>query len=81
MSTGKAAGRLGQDARLRGSSAQSGTAFARTREGAGRDDHRSRLLVIKGQRIAIPLNTTVEPTGTLRIILKDDDRIEVHYAI
>lgn len=35
----------------------------------------------KGQRIAIPLNTTVAPTGTLRLILTDDDRIEVHYAI
>ncbi|MBK1648363.1 zinc ribbon domain-containing protein, partial [Rhabdochromatium marinum] len=32
-------------------------------------------------RIAIPLNTTVAPTGTLRIILKDDDRIEVHTTI
>ena len=37
--------------------------------------------LVKGQRIAIPLDTTVAPTGTLRIILKDDDRIEVHYAI
>ncbi|BCU07892.1 RNA-guided endonuclease TnpB family protein [Allochromatium tepidum] len=35
----------------------------------------------KGQRIAIPLDTTVAPTGTLRIILKDDDRIEVHTTI
>ncbi|MEA3641954.1 MAG: transposase [Lamprobacter sp.] len=35
----------------------------------------------KGQRIAIPLNTTVEPTGTLRILLKDDDRLEVHTTI
>jgi len=35
----------------------------------------------KGQRIAIPLNTPVEPTGTLRIILQDDDRIEVHYTV
>ena len=34
----------------------------------------------KGQRIAIPLNTTVEPTGTLRIILKDAG-IEVHYTV
>ena len=34
----------------------------------------------KGQRIAIPLNTTVEPTGTLRLILKDAG-IEVHYTI
>lgn len=37
--------------------------------------------LVKGQRIAIPLDTTVAPTGTLRIILTDDDRIEVHYAI
>ncbi len=37
--------------------------------------------LVKGQRIAIPLNTTVEPTGTLRIIIKDDDRIEVHYTV
>ncbi|MBK1649381.1 RNA-guided endonuclease TnpB family protein, partial [Rhabdochromatium marinum] len=37
--------------------------------------------LIKGQRIAIPLNTSVAPTGTLRIILKDDDRIEVHYTV
>jgi len=35
----------------------------------------------KGQRIAIPLDTTVAPTGTLRIILADEDRIEVHYTI
>ena len=33
------------------------------------------------QRIAIPLDTTVAPTGTLRIILKDADRIEVHYTV
>ncbi len=25
----------------------------------------------KGKRIAIPLNTTVEPSGTLRLILKE----------
>lgn len=37
--------------------------------------------LVKGQRIAIALNTTVEPTGTLRLILKDDDRIEVHYTV
>jgi IS605 OrfB family transposase len=37
--------------------------------------------LMKGQRIAIPLNTTVEPTGTLRIIIKDDECIEVHYYI
>jgi IS605 OrfB family transposase len=33
-----------------------------------------------GKRIAIPLNTTVEPTGTLRLILRDE-RVEIHYAI
>jgi IS605 OrfB family transposase len=34
----------------------------------------------KGKRIAIPLNTTVEPAGTLRVILRNA-RVEVHYAI
>ena len=34
----------------------------------------------KGNRIAIPLNTTVEPSGTLRLIMRDG-RVEVHYAI
>ena len=34
----------------------------------------------KGKRIAIPLNTTVEPSGTLRLILKEGE-IEVHYTI
>ncbi len=34
----------------------------------------------RGKRIAIPLNTTVEPTGTPRVILCDD-RVEVHYAV
>jgi len=34
----------------------------------------------KGKRITIPLNTTVEPTGTLRLILKEG-QIEVHYTI
>ncbi|OAD24055.1 transposase IS605 OrfB [Candidatus Thiomargarita nelsonii] len=34
----------------------------------------------KGKRIAIPLNTTVEPTGTLRLILKNGE-VEVHYTI
>jgi hypothetical protein len=33
----------------------------------------------KGKRIAIPLNTKVEPTGTLRLILKDGE-VEVHYT-
>ncbi|MFF8844345.1 zinc ribbon domain-containing protein [Streptomyces sp. NPDC015127] len=32
------------------------------------------------QKIAIPLNTTVAPTGTLRLILRGG-RLEVHYAI
>lgn len=32
------------------------------------------------KKIAIPLNTTVEPKGTLRIILRDG-LVEVHYAI
>ncbi|EDN71777.1 hypothetical protein BGS_0272 [Beggiatoa sp. SS] len=34
----------------------------------------------KGSRIAIPLNTTASPTGTLRLILKEGE-IEVHYTI
>ncbi len=34
----------------------------------------------RGKRIAIPLNTTVEPAGTLRVILRDA-RVEVHYAV
>lgn len=34
----------------------------------------------RGKRIAIPLNTTVAPTGTLRLILRHE-RVEVHYAI
>ena len=34
----------------------------------------------KGKRITIPLNTKVEPTGTLRLILKDGE-VEVHYTI
>jgi IS605 OrfB family transposase len=36
--------------------------------------------LFKGRRIAIPLNTNVEPSGTLRLIL-DDGIIEVHYTI
>jgi len=31
-------------------------------------------------RIAIPLNTNRQPSGTLRLILRDD-RVEVHYAV
>jgi hypothetical protein len=34
----------------------------------------------KGKRIAIPLNTLKEPTGTLRLILIDGE-VEVHYTI
>jgi len=34
----------------------------------------------RGKRIPVPLNTTVEPSGTLRLILRDG-RVEVHYAI
>jgi len=34
----------------------------------------------KGKRITIPLNTTVEPTGTLRLILKEG-KVEIHYTI
>jgi IS605 OrfB family transposase len=34
----------------------------------------------KGKRIAIPLNTLAEPTGTLRLILIDGEA-EVHYTI
>ena len=32
------------------------------------------------KKVAIPLNTTVEPKGTLRLILRDG-RVEVHYAV
>jgi hypothetical protein len=34
----------------------------------------------KGKRIAIPLNTNIEPSGTLRLIL-NEGQIEVHYTI
>ncbi len=34
----------------------------------------------RGKRVAIPLNTTLEPRGTLRLILRDG-RVEVHYTI
>jgi len=34
----------------------------------------------KDRRIAIPLGTNVEPSGTLRVILRDG-RVEIHYAI
>jgi IS605 OrfB family transposase len=36
--------------------------------------------LFKGKRIAIPLNTTVEPSGTLRLILREGI-VEVHYTI
>jgi IS605 OrfB family transposase len=36
--------------------------------------------LIKGARIAIPLTTNVAPTGTLRIILRNN-QVEVHYAV
>lgn len=34
----------------------------------------------RGKRIAIPLNTTHEPSGTLRLILRGG-RVEVHYSV
>ena len=34
----------------------------------------------KGKRIAIPLNTLFEPTGTLRLILIDGE-VEIHYTL
>ena len=36
--------------------------------------------LVPRKKIAIPLNTTVEPKGTLRIILRDG-RVEVHYTV
>jgi len=36
--------------------------------------------LIKGKRIAIPLNTSITPKGNLRIILRND-KVEVHYAV
>jgi hypothetical protein len=36
--------------------------------------------LVKGKRIAIPLSSTHEPSGTLRVILKDN-KVEVHYAV
>jgi hypothetical protein len=32
-------------------------------------------------RVAIPLNTTVAPAGTLRLILRGSGRVEVHYQV
>lgn len=34
----------------------------------------------KGKRIAIPLNTSIEPSGTLRVIL-NYGQVEIHYTI
>lgn len=34
----------------------------------------------KGKRIAIPLSTSETPTGTLRLILRDE-KVEVHYSV
>ncbi|MXZ40428.1 MAG: transposase, partial [Caldilineaceae bacterium SB0666_bin_21] len=34
----------------------------------------------RGQRIAIPLKGTHLPSGTLRILLRDNGQVEVHYA-
>lgn len=34
----------------------------------------------RGKRVAIPLSTTVEPTGTLRILLRCG-KVEIHYVI
>ncbi len=36
--------------------------------------------LVKGKRIAIPLSSCFEPSGTLRIILKDN-KIEIHFAV
>ncbi|MYA04319.1 MAG: transposase, partial [Caldilineaceae bacterium SB0664_bin_22] len=35
----------------------------------------------RGQRIAIPLKGEHLPTGTLRILLRDNGQVEVHYAV
>jgi IS605 OrfB family transposase len=32
-------------------------------------------------RVAIPLNTTVAPAGTLRLILRGGSRVEIHYQV
>ena len=36
--------------------------------------------LVKGKRIAIPLSSNIEPSGTLRIILRSD-KVEVHYVV
>ncbi len=35
----------------------------------------------RGQRVAIPLKGTHLPSGTLRILLRDNGQVEVHYAV
>ena len=35
----------------------------------------------RGQRIAIPLRESIPPFGQLRIILRDDGQLEIHYAV
>ena len=37
--------------------------------------------LVRYKRIAIPLNTSVAPTGTLRISIRNDGEVEIHYAI
>jgi IS605 OrfB family transposase len=48
------------------------------------DDHGRLWLAVPGlqrrQMVKIPLNTTVAPTGTLRLILRNN-RVEIHYQI
>ena len=48
------------------------------------DEHGRLWLAVPGlaarQLVRIPLNTTVAPTGTLRLILRND-RVEIHYQI
>lgn len=36
--------------------------------------------LVKGKRIAIPLSSNVAPSGTLRILLKND-KVEIYYAV
>jgi len=36
--------------------------------------------LVRGKKISIPLKSNVAPTGTLRVILRDD-KVEVHYAV
>lgn len=37
--------------------------------------------LVRRQRAAIPLNTRVVPTSTLRVIVRDDGEVEIHYQI